>query len=131
MSDPDQADPVERSDRAGLQDRAMRGASWTLIHVMVSLPVAFVANLVVARILGVEGYGRLAFLMTFMTVAGGIVTLGLGIGPAAVRRPCARRRPHRGRPQSAVQEPGLPAAGRRRRCSRSGCCSSPTSRPRC
>ena len=80
MSDPDQADPVERSDRAGLQDRAMRGASWTLIHVMVSLPVAFVANLVVARILGVEGYGRLAFLMTFMTVAGGIVTLGLGNG---------------------------------------------------
>ena len=58
----------------------MRGASWTLIHIIVSLPVAFGANLVVARILGVEGYGRLAFLMTFMTVAGGIVSLGVGIG---------------------------------------------------
>ena len=33
MSEPDQLD---RADRAGLQDRAMRGASWTLIHVVVS-----------------------------------------------------------------------------------------------
>ena len=80
MSGPDEPAQAERSDRAGLQDRAMRGASWTLIHVIVSLPVAFAANLVVARILGVEGYGRLAFLMTFMTVASGIVSLGLGIG---------------------------------------------------
>jgi O-antigen/teichoic acid export membrane protein len=69
-----------RFDRADLQDRAMRGVSWTLIHTAVSLPVAFVANLVVARLLGVEDYGRLAFLMTFMMVAGGIVTLGVGIG---------------------------------------------------
>ncbi len=80
MSGPDEPAQADRSDRAGLQDRAMRGASWTLIHVIVSLPVAFAANLVVARILGVEGYGRLAFLMTFMTVASGIVSLGLGIG---------------------------------------------------
>ena len=58
----------------------MRGATWTLIHVVVSLPVAFVANLLVARQLGVESYGRLAFLMTFMEVAGGIVSMGLGIG---------------------------------------------------
>jgi O-antigen/teichoic acid export membrane protein len=58
----------------------MRGATWTLIHVVVSLPVAFGANLLVARLLGVENYGRLAFLMTFMEVAGGIVSMGLGIG---------------------------------------------------
>ena len=58
----------------------MRGASWTLIHTMVSLPIAFASNLFVARLLGVESYGRLAFLMTFMEVAGGIVSLGLGIG---------------------------------------------------
>ena len=77
MSEPE---PLDRADRAGLQARAMRGASWTLIHVLVSLPIAFAANLIVARILGVEGYGRLAFLMTFMSVAGGIVSLGLGIG---------------------------------------------------
>ena len=80
MSDEEQIPRTEVADRAGLQDRAMRGATWTLIHVVVSLPVAFVANLLVARQLGVESYGRLAFLMTFMEVAGGIVSMGLGIG---------------------------------------------------
>ena len=70
----------ERADRAGLQARAMRGASWTLIHTLVSIPIAFMSNLFVARLLGVESYGRLAFLMTFMAVASGIVALGLGVG---------------------------------------------------
>jgi O-antigen/teichoic acid export membrane protein len=64
-------------DRAQLQDRALRGASWTMIHTLVSLPVAFGANLVLARLLGVGDYGRLAFLTVLMTVATGIVELGL------------------------------------------------------
>jgi O-antigen/teichoic acid export membrane protein len=78
--DPGETGTADRFDRGEVQDRAMRGASWTLIHVVVSLPIAFVANLLVARLLGVSDYGRLAFLMTFMTVATGIVTLGVGIG---------------------------------------------------
>ena len=78
--DPGETGTADHFDRGELQDRAMRGASWTLIHVAVSLPIAFAANLAVARLLGVQDYGRLAFLMTFMTVATGIVTLGVGIG---------------------------------------------------
>jgi len=44
----------------GLQRRAARGALWTLVHVVVSLPLAFAVNLVVARHLGVVDFGRLA-----------------------------------------------------------------------
>src|SRR6478672_8368893 len=73
-------DPAAPSSKVDLQDRAIRGVSWTLVHTVVSLPLAFVANLVTARVLGVSDYGRLAFLMTFMDVVGGIVSLGLGIG---------------------------------------------------
>jgi O-antigen/teichoic acid export membrane protein len=65
-------------DRAGLQDSAVRGATWTVVHTLVSLPVAFVVNLIVARVLGVADYGRLAFLTSLMEVATGIVTLGFG-----------------------------------------------------
>jgi O-antigen/teichoic acid export membrane protein len=65
-------------DRRGLQDGAVRGATWTVVHTLISLPVAFVVNLVVARILGVADYGRLAFLTSLMEVAGGIISLGFG-----------------------------------------------------
>lgn len=76
-------EPVENgddktADRGRLQDGAVRGAAWTLIHTLISLPVAFVVNLVVARVLGISDYGRLAFLTTFMDVASGIITLGFG-----------------------------------------------------
>jgi O-antigen/teichoic acid export membrane protein len=65
-------------DRARLQDGAVRGATWTVLHTLVSLPVAFVVNLIVARILGVSDYGRLAFLTSLMEVASGIISLGFG-----------------------------------------------------
>ena len=64
-------------DRAHLQHDAVRGASWTMIHTAVSLPIAFLANLVLARLLGVADYGRLAFLTVLMGVAGGIVEVGM------------------------------------------------------
>jgi O-antigen/teichoic acid export membrane protein len=73
LPDPAVASPT---DRSGLQDGAVRGATWTVIHTLISLPVAFAVNLVVARILGVADYGRLAFLTSLMEVAGGIITLG-------------------------------------------------------
>lgn len=66
--------------RGELQDRAIKGAMWTVIHTLVSLPIAFAVNIVIARVLGVVDYGRLAYLTTVMGVAGGIVSLGIGTG---------------------------------------------------
>lgn len=70
--------PSAGADRARLQDGAIRGATWTIIYTVISLPVAFVVNLVVARILGVSDYGRLAFLTSLMEVASGVISLGFG-----------------------------------------------------
>jgi len=56
---------------------------WTMLHVVVSLPLAFLANLVIARVLGVADYGRLSFLTALMDVASGVV--GLGVGTALVQ----------------------------------------------
>lgn len=66
-----------RLDRAELQNRAVRGVAWTMIHTVVSVPVAFLVNLLLARVLEPEGYGRLAFLTEVITIAGGILALGL------------------------------------------------------
>ncbi|WP_162803016.1 lipopolysaccharide biosynthesis protein [Ornithinimicrobium avium] len=65
-------------DRAGLQSRAIRGAAWTAIHTFVSLPVAFLVNLLLARVLGVVDYGRLTYLTMLITVTGTIAALGVG-----------------------------------------------------
>lgn len=64
--------------RAELQEKAIRGAAWTLVHTLVSVPLAFAVNLVVARMLGVASYGRLAYLSMVMDVASGVVALGIG-----------------------------------------------------
>ena len=61
-----------------MQDRAIRGASWTMIHTLISLPLAFVVNIVLARTLGVVDYGRLAYLTTVIGIVSGIVELGTG-----------------------------------------------------
>src|ERR1700693_2463743 len=45
-----------------LQRRAIAGSMWTAVHTVVTLPVAFVANAILARSLGVSSYGHLAFL---------------------------------------------------------------------
>lgn len=62
---------------AQLQDRAVKGVAWTMIHTIVSLPVAFAVNLLLARVLAPAGYGRLAFLTTLISIASSIVALGL------------------------------------------------------
>ena len=66
--------------RAELQDRAVQGALWTLLHTLLGVPIAFVVNIVIARVLGVVDYGRLAYLSTIMDVVGGIISLGIGTG---------------------------------------------------
>ena len=74
---------TEGSSRRELQDRAVSGVTWTMVNTVISLPVAFLVNLVVARVLGVVDYGRLAFLTVVMEVAAGIVMLG--VNPALVQ----------------------------------------------
>lgn len=74
--DPDPLEP-EALTPAELQSRALRGATWTMINVVVSLPVAFAVNLLLARTLGTGGYGRLAFLTTLITLLGQVAALGL------------------------------------------------------
>jgi O-antigen/teichoic acid export membrane protein len=82
-------DPVEPEagavtmDRGELQRRAASGALWTLIHVLLSVPVAFLANVVIARVLGTSDYGRLAFLTAVQGVAASV--LGLGSGAALIQ----------------------------------------------
>ena len=58
---PDPSDPESLSG-AELQRRAVGGTLWTAVHTVTAVPLAFVANAVVARILGVEDYGAFAFL---------------------------------------------------------------------
>lgn len=66
-----------------LQQRAISGSLWTAIHTVVSVPLAFVANAAVARILGPSSYGELAFL----TLAIGIVAVisNLGVSDAVIQ----------------------------------------------
>lgn len=72
---PDAADRTSRSGQ--LQDKAVTGAAWTLLHTVIAIPIAFLVNLLLARALAPEGYGRLAFLTTLITIAGNVIALGL------------------------------------------------------
>lgn len=63
-----------------MQSRAASGAIWTLLHVAFSLPLAFLVNIVLARVLGVADYGRLAYLTMVMEIAGVIAMVGVGSG---------------------------------------------------
>lgn len=75
--------PGPPMDRQELQARAVKGALWTGIHTLVSLPLAFAVNVLVARVLGVEGYGRLTFLTTVITITS--VIAGLGVTTALIQ----------------------------------------------
>lgn len=71
--------PTEAAlNRGALQERAVRGVTWTMIHTAVAIPVAFVVNLLIARVLGVEDYGRLAFLTALMEFVSGLLASGFG-----------------------------------------------------
>ena len=80
---PDPDGEPEPLSRAEIQDRAVRGAMWTIVHTLIALPTAFLVNLVVANVLQAANYGRLAVLTAIMEVAGGVVALGLA--PAVVQ----------------------------------------------
>ena len=71
---------TEVTAAAELQRGALRGSLWTVIHVVTAVPVAFAANAVIARALGVDGYGRLAFLTLALSVAVTVTNLGFSEG---------------------------------------------------
>jgi O-antigen/teichoic acid export membrane protein len=66
-----------------LQRRAISGSLWTGAHTLVSIPIAFAANAVVARALGVTDYGQLAFLTATLTLA--MQFANLGFSPALIQ----------------------------------------------
>jgi O-antigen/teichoic acid export membrane protein len=67
-----------------LQRRAISGSAWTVITTLVSVPIAFVANAVVARSLDVGGYGQLAFLTASLAFA--VTFANFGFSTSAVQR---------------------------------------------
>lgn len=64
--------------RRGVGAGLVRGSAWTGAHVMFSVPIAFVVNVVVARRLGVVDYGELAVLIMVLTLATATASLGVG-----------------------------------------------------
>ena len=75
MSDPKEgpesvASPVNGSalSRGELQRRAMSGSLWTATHTVLAVPLAFLANAVVARVLGPASYGDLALLTLLLAL---------------------------------------------------------------
>lgn len=50
------------------------------MHTVLSLPLAFVVNIIVARVLGPAGFGRLAYLTALMSIATLVVSAGIGTG---------------------------------------------------
>jgi O-antigen/teichoic acid export membrane protein len=67
-----------------LQRRAVGGSTWTALQTAVSLPIAFVANAIVARTIGVSGYGDLAFLTAILTL--GFAVANFGFSTALIQR---------------------------------------------
>jgi O-antigen/teichoic acid export membrane protein len=49
-----------------------------MIHTVIAIPVAFLVNLLIARVLGVADYGRLAFLTALMEFVSGLLASGFG-----------------------------------------------------
>ena len=69
--------PLTRRD---LQDRAIHGALWTLTNTFLGVGVGFLVNILLARVLGVIDYGRLAYLTTVIGIAGSVAGVGIGTG---------------------------------------------------
>lgn len=67
-------DPHRRAVGEGL----ISGTAWTAIHVIVSVPIAFLVNVLVARTLGVVDYGQLAILTMVVALATTAGSLGVG-----------------------------------------------------
>jgi O-antigen/teichoic acid export membrane protein len=64
-------------DPAELQRRAISGTFWTVLHTVLAVPLAFVVNAVVARLLGPVEYGNLALLTLALVIATTVGNLGV------------------------------------------------------
>lgn len=64
--------------RGELQRRAVDGVVWNLLNLVVALPVSFVANVLIARALGVVDVGRLAVLTAVVEILTSVLGGGLG-----------------------------------------------------
>ena len=62
---------------AELQTAAVKGSVWTSLHATISLPLAVVANIVVARVLGPVNFGYLATLIAAYGIALGFANAGI------------------------------------------------------
>lgn len=75
------ADAAPGAVSAGeLQRTAARGSLWTIIHVASSVPIAFLANRVIVRVLDTTQYGDLAVLMLLVGIATATTNLGVSEG---------------------------------------------------
>ncbi|NNG40089.1 hypothetical protein HJ588_12530 [Flexivirga sp. ID2601S] len=63
-------------DGADLQRGAVAGVSWTMLNTFVGVPVATVVNVVLAHLLAVPGYARLAYLTAALSLVVSLVDLG-------------------------------------------------------
>lgn len=63
-----------------IQNRAMSGSVWTVIHTVVSVPLAFIANILVARALGPSSYGDLTVLVMALGLIGIATNAGISNG---------------------------------------------------
>ena len=79
----DSHEPPTPLSAGELQRRAVAGSSWTALQTFVSLPIAFVANAIVARTIGVSGYGALAFLTAILAL--GFTVANFGFIPALIQ----------------------------------------------
>lgn len=78
--DPHAVDPPITLSARHLQHQAVRGGLWTIVHVCVSVPVAFGVNAIVARTLGASDYGSLAYLTLIFGILTTITNAGTSDG---------------------------------------------------
>lgn len=65
---------------AELQRRSVKGALWTAVSTFATVPLAFVGNLVVARLIGPVSYGTLAVLSLVLGLSGTVSSAGVNVG---------------------------------------------------
>lgn len=68
---------MSRPTTAELQTAAVRGSIWTSFHATLALPLAVVANIVVARALGPVEFGSLATLIAAYGIATTVANMGV------------------------------------------------------
>lgn len=60
------------------QSQAVRGWLWTLAYVGTLTPLSFIANAVLARTLGVTGFGEYSYAITVLSLGQAVIALGYG-----------------------------------------------------